>query len=794
VLAGRFSLGKRIALLVVLGLAVVLTVFGVISLRGLRQSTDRALNERLMAAQLTAHHIDSLLGLYLEILSQSTSSGEVDPDNLDLVSNERYLERLHGLPGSLGQGVFLLNREGALIWSDPPVTQDRVGSLTGLSLGREIVAEGKARVSDGYVDPLGRVQVSLGVPVWGKQGQPAGAIVMMLDLTEPLLSRFVEPVSQGRTEHADVVDSRGMVLASGEPSHLFQKSDHTDQFASLIRAGQPIVGACHSCHETSESGRIEPEVLAFAPLSLAPWGVAIRQPEAEALAPARDLQLSLEFAAVASLLAVTLVALLASRGVVSPIRKLIAASRRMAAGDLESRIGSEGPAEIGQLARAFDEMREKLKSSLSDLEQMNSNLELRVEQRTRQLSALLEISKVLASTLELRPLLDAVVARTGEVLELADAGFVALYSERSGRLEVQASWGYGSAIDRLSVEPDEGVIGRVFRAGEPILLDTAEAIQRARSSLGPENRARLAQAMEGLGYAAHLIVVPLAVKGRAIGAMTLAHHGDARAFTQSDLGLAQALADQIAVAVENARLYGEVLEKEQLRGQLLDKVIAAQEEERRRIARELHDDTCQSLAALAINLEELEESLPRSAGAVRSSFGRLKSRVRATIQEVRTLALNLRPSVLDDLGLNMAIDWYAREHVAPRGLEVQLELDGIRLPLASSVETVLFRIAQESLNNVVKHSRANAVTVRLWTDDARVVLEVEDDGQGFDVEQALGAGIPRRTLGLHCMIERASLSGGVLRVSSAPGQGTKIRAELPLSQRRLEAAAGASTG
>jgi signal transduction histidine kinase len=277
------------------------------------------------------------------------------------------------------------------------------------------------------------------------------------------------------------------------------------------------------------------------------------------------------------------------------------------------------------------------------------------------------------------------------------------------------------------------------------------------------------------------MALPLVVKGRVTGVMALEHYRTPGAFSAADSRLAEALADQVAVAVENARLYRELLEKERLRGELLDKVIVAQEEERRRIARELHDDTCQSLAALAISLADVEENLPDSPEVALQGLARAKTGLQATLTEVRALALNLRPSMLDDLGLKMAIDWYAKDQLAKRGLEVRLELDGLDRELTPALETVLFRIAQEALNNVVKHSGASSATVRLTANRSAVVLEVEDDGLGFDAERALDQGGIAHSLGLHGMIERAELSGGDLRVLSSPGHGTLVRAELPLN-------------
>lgn len=783
-LAANLTLGKRIALLVALGLALVISLFGFLSLRGLQESSDRAVQERLVSAQLTARHIDDFLKLYLDVMAQAVDAESSSLRSPDPTARAQVMDRLrHRRGGIYAHAVFLTDASGNVLLSEPSAEAAASTSLE-TAIASNVLKYGRGQVSAAYKDELGRVLVSLGVPVLAEDQSAGRVMIEVLDLTDPLLNGFVQPVSPGKSGYAEIVDSNGLVLASNDPSRLFRKSDHTDQFAAMIRSGRPNVGACHSCHE-GQTSSMQPDILAFAPLSVAPWGVAIRQSEAEALAPIRDLERSLLIGGVASILVAMWIVWLASRSVIWPVRTLTAAARRIAAGDLDKPVDRRGPAEVGELAGAFDEMREKLKASLENLEQVNSSLEGRVEQRTRQLAALLDVSKLLASTLEIRPLLDAVVARTGDVLELADAGTVSLYDEARSRLEVRGRWGYEEAVMMLSLERGEGAAGRALEIGKPVILDDEEAIRERTASMSAENRAWMVQATYHLGVPTSTIALPLVVKDVVIGVLTVEHYRDRRVFAAADLMLANALADQIALGVENARLYEEVRENERLLGELLEKVISAQEEERGRIARELHDDTCQSLAVLAIRLEDVEVNLPEFAVEARSELARLKSQVSATLREVRTIAYNLRPSILDDLGLTEAIDWYSREHLSNRGVEVVLDVgDMADIHLPSAVETVLFRITQEALNNVAKHSGASRVAVRMMELDGKIVLAIEDDGLGFDVERVLRPKGPRTTLGLHGMIERARLSGGHLWVASSPGDGTLIRLELPIRRER----------
>lgn len=238
------------------------------------------------------------------------------------------------------------------------------------------------------------------------------------------------------------------------------------------------------------------------------------------------------------------------------------------------------------------------------------------------------------------------------------------------------------------------------------------------------------------------------------------------------------------LAAANAALQEQIYElarSEQARQQLLQQLVTAQEEERRRIARELHDQLGQDLTALSLGLKALSDAAPADAPTT-ERVAQLQAMAVKIGQEVRTLAMQLRPSVLDDLGLNLALtnymeQWSVRAHVAA---DVQItNLEGERLPLA--VETTLYRLIQEALTNVLKHAQASQVSVIIErrTDEVRFI--VEDDGIGFETSagQENVPGEPR--LGLIGMRERVTLLGGALSIESAPGSGTTIFARIPLA-------------
>ena len=205
------------------------------------------------------------------------------------------------------------------------------------------------------------------------------------------------------------------------------------------------------------------------------------------------------------------------------------------------------------------------------------------------------------------------------------------------------------------------------------------------------------------------------------------------------------------------------------------RLLAVQEEERRRLARELHDEVGQQLAGLVARLEAAR----RSTGSIHeSAVDAALAIAEETLDMIGDLSLELRPSVLDDYGLAAALRWHVERIAQRAGVAVNLHVTGLEGRLAPEVETAAFRIVQEALTNVVRHARVDAAQVRLWIDGDRLYLRVADDGRGFDLQR-------RRqeapAFGLSSMRERAELLGGCCRLESAPGTGTRVLAQLPLS-------------
>lgn len=211
-------------------------------------------------------------------------------------------------------------------------------------------------------------------------------------------------------------------------------------------------------------------------------------------------------------------------------------------------------------------------------------------------------------------------------------------------------------------------------------------------------------------------------------------------------------------------------------------IIQAQEQERQRIARELHDETSQVLTSLLISLTLLEESVETQ--EARERIADTRALAHSTLRAIRNLSIDLRPSALDDLGLLPALRWYVKEYQKKCSIEVEFHATGFKERLPAEMETALYRIVQECLTNTAKHANASRVTITLKEETDRVYARITDDGQGFDYEALLKTPGQERGLGLAGMNERAVLLDGILNIHATPDQGTIIEVSIPLSSVR----------
>jgi len=368
---------------------------------------------------------------------------------------------------------------------------------------------------------------------------------------------------------------------------------------------------------------------------------------------------------------------------------------------------------------------------------------------SRQLESLFEVSSALARETDVDRVLELVARHLQELLE----GRVVTVVLPAGTDELRVVAAAGEGAEELlgqAMSRHASKAGRVLdrRRSERVdsMLDDPE-VDHALS--------RRVSSRTGLW-------VPLLVQDRPIGVIAAYDKlsaPDAR-FTDDDVRLAETFASRAAVAVE----LSERVERDALR-----RIVAAQELERQRLARELHDETGQALTSILLGLKQLE-----GAGS-RESVAALRELVVATLQDVRRLAVELRPKVLDDFGLVPALERLTEGFVEHTGIAVDLEASSLAERLPREVETAIYRIVQESLTNVVKHARAERVSVLVTRADGRVKAVIEDDGTGFDASETDGGGI-----GLVGMRERIELLDGTLTVESSATSGTTIAVEVPV--------------
>jgi len=236
-----------------------------------------------------------------------------------------------------------------------------------------------------------------------------------------------------------------------------------------------------------------------------------------------------------------------------------------------------------------------------------------------------------------------------------------------------------------------------------------------------------------------------------------------------------------------ARAASEMLDRIDLESRAYSaKIFESIENERRRIGRELHDETSQSLAAALLNLDLAEKSLDPAAPVALERIGTARQLIRHGLGQVKLLIHDLRPSMLDDFGLVPALRWYVQSHLQGAGLEVEVDLPDDNRRLPSEVETALYRIAQESLGNVARHSQATRALLALEVQSGYAVLAVSDNGAGFDPDDVILDREGRYGVGLLSIRERAELLGGTARITSAPGRGTQVHVVMPLHGGRPE--------
>lgn len=613
---GRVGLGAKMASIVIVGTFALVGLFLYLGTAALNESIQRTLHERVILAQTSARHIDYILTNIENALPEAAR--ELSEGDASVLP--QALARAHARLSLYAAQVFFLDSTGQAIMASPPLAAPisfaEFASVNAVLNGQDFAVSRFAR-------PLANIGAFAiaGVPVRDARGARRGALFISIDLTSPRTRLFSDPIGLGESGYLDLMDRGGTILASTRRERIGLQSDHQATLAALIAARQPNVSTCHDCHSATTPTTPRREVLAFAPLERAPWGVAVRQSEDEVFASIHQLQVRI-FALMAIMLAGALTLVyLTTRSIITPVQALTIATQRIAASDLDTPLAIQGEDEIGTLARSFDAMRVRLKQSIAEIQMWNRELDARVRERTR-------------------------------------------------------------------------------------------ACEEARSEI--------------------------------------------------------------------VTLYEELRGKEQIRRELLRRVFSAQEEERKRISRELHDETCQVLSGLAYALDDAIETFPAS--EFKAQLERMRDLVTTALQEIQRIILDLRPTMLDHLGLVPALRWYAEARLESSGVRLALRETGEPRRLAPALETALFRVTQEAINNIARHSRATRAEVVLDFAPTEIHIWIKDNGKGFDTQAIFSGEDQRRGLGLLGMQERMSAIGGRVEIHSVRGDGTTIHLIVPLAE------------
>ena len=396
-------------------------------------------------------------------------------------------------------------------------------------------------------------------------------------------------------------------------------------------------------------------------------------------------------------------------------------------------------------------------------------LELKISEAQRHLSALNTIANEVSQSLNLDTVLGTALDKTLEIMK-SNTGGILLLDEEKQKLSYRVHQGLSKEyVEKVCCRLGEGIAGRVAQSREAILL---EDIQKEPRAAYPH-----LIAAEGLRAFA---CVPLRSKERVLGVLNITSH-KTRKYSAEDIQLLESIAAQIAIAIENAKLHEKVWHQDEIRGELLREIFSIQEEERRRIARELHDETSQAIASLTANLEAVVVTLPPDAYKAKNKLKEIEERAIRILDEINRLIYELRPTLLDDLGLVAATRWLIDNNLVAAGIAASFTTSGRERRLPLKLEATLFRVIQEAVNNIARHAHARKAGVNLHFKKKAIRVHVRDDGEGFDVDEAINSKERPRGLGLLGMKERVEIMNGTLSIRSRDGGGTVIDIEIPVN-------------
>lgn len=382
--------------------------------------------------------------------------------------------------------------------------------------------------------------------------------------------------------------------------------------------------------------------------------------------------------------------------------------------------------------------------------------------RVAALEQLQSVALDLIAELDLETLLKKILRAAMEVSH-SSAGSLLLYDAAEQALVFQVIvGGGGDALKDTRVPTTQGIAGESFTQQHAVIVDDAESDPRyfraPATSVGMEIR--------------QLIAVPLSTQGQAIGVLEVMNKMDGEKYAAADVELLMAFAAQSAIAIENARLYGEVLQER-------DRILAVEAAVRHELARDLHDGPAQLLSALVMETRYLRDLTTQDPARVPTEFVNLESIATRALYQTRNILFDLRPLVLEQQGLRPALEQYVLRMRMVEPFKIVLDVPTLHTRFEPKVEAAIFSIVQEAVNNAKKHAKPNHLWIDGAEDDRTLTVVVRDDGRGFDVVETEATYGTRGSLGLLNMKERAELACSTLRIDSQPNHGTRVMLSVP---------------
>ena len=386
-----------------------------------------------------------------------------------------------------------------------------------------------------------------------------------------------------------------------------------------------------------------------------------------------------------------------------------------------------------------------------------------LRRHVQRFQVLQRISQQLVSELDIDRLLSNILSAAIEVTE-AQAGTLYLLDEASDELEFRVVvGGGGEKLVGRRMGRDQGIAGWVLNHRQAVIVDDT---LRDKRHYGP--------IPESVGYTTEsMICAPLISRGHAFGVLQILNKQNEERFDESDRELLVALAAQSAVALRNAQLY------QQLRHER-DRLISVEEDERKRLARNLHDGPTQIVAAVIMRLQFIRKLLAREPSMVDAELVEVGTLSEQAMRQLRTMLFELRPVVLETQGLIPALEAYARRLTETERFTVHLDVEEGVPRLRKEAEAAIFAVVQEAIGNAKKYAEAQNMWIEIRQREDRLMVDVRDDGQGFEVDKRLPEAEARGSLGMIHMRESAGLLQGVLTLSSTPGKGATIGLTVPL--------------